>query len=94
MTPSLLCILFLHYSLRPYKQERGNITAGISYIANCGIAIINLIKAVLDEYDCKINCSNKSKVLGYLDKSEEILLVYVPIASVCLWLLSTMLPNV
>ena len=91
MTSSLLCILLLHYTLKPYKQETGNITAGISYIANCGIAMINLIKAVLDEYDCKINCSNKIKVVGYLDTGEKILLVYFRVASICLWLSSTLL---
>ena len=91
MTSSLLCILLLLFILRPYKQKTGNVTAGISYIANCGIAMINLIKAVLDEYDCKINCSNKSNVLWYLDAGEQILLVYFPVASICLWLLITLL---
>ena len=52
--------------------------------------MINLIKAWASEYGCKIKCSDKSKVLGYLETGEQILLVYVPIASVCLWLLSTM----
>ena len=91
MTSVLLGIMLLHYLLKPYKKRPANVTAAFSYVANCGIAIINLIKAVMSEYGCQINCSNKSTVLGYLDTSEKILLVYIPIASVCLWLLSTML---
>ena len=91
MSSVLLGIMLLHSLLKPYKKRPANATATFSYVANCGIAMINLIKVVLDEYDCKINCSDKSKILWYLDTSEQILLVYVPIASVCLWLLSTML---
>ena len=91
MSSVLLGIMLLHSLLKPYKKRPANATATFSYVANCGIAMINLIKAVLDEYDCKINCSDKSKILGYLDRGEQILLVYVPIASVCLFILSTML---
>ena len=91
MTSVLLGIMLLHSLLKPYKKRPANVTASFSYVANCGIAVINLIKAVLDEYGCNINCSNKSKILRYLDTGEQILLVYVPIASVCLWLLSKML---
>ena len=88
MTSFLLGIMLLHSLLKPYKNRPANVTAAFSYVANCGIAIINLIKAVMSEYGCQINCSNKSTVLGYLDTSEEILLVYIPIASVCVWLLT------
>ena len=91
MTSVLLGIMLLHSLLKPYNKRPANVTASFSYVANCGIAVINLIKAALDEYGCQINCSNKSKVLRYLDTGEQILLVYVPIASLCLWLLSTVL---
>ena len=91
MSSVLLGIMLLHSLLKPYKKRPANVTATFSYVANCGIAMINLIKAWASEYGCKINCSDKSKILGYLDTGEQILLVYVPIASVCLWLLSTML---
>ena len=91
MTSFLFGIMLLHSLLKPYKKRPANITATLSYVANCGIAIINLIKAVMSEYGCQINCSDKSQILGYLDTGEQILLVYVPIASICLWLLSTML---
>ena len=91
MTSFLLGIMLLHSLLKPYRKRPANVTAALSYVANCGIAIINLVKAVWSDYGCQINCSNKSKVLRYLETVEQILLVYVPIASVCLWLLSTVL---
>ena len=87
MTSFLLGIMLLHSLLKPYKQGPANVTAAFSYVANCSIAMINLIKAVMSEYGCQINCSNMSKVLRYIDTYEEILLVYVPIALVCVWLL-------
>ena len=94
MSSFLLGIMVLHSLLKPYKKRPANVMATFSYVANCGIAIINLIKTSASEYGCKIKCSDKSKVLGYLDTGEQILLVYVPIASVCIWLLSTMCKNV
>ena len=90
----LLGIMSLHSLLKPYKKRPANVAAALSYMANCIIAVINLIKAVMSEYGYQINCSDKSKILWYLDTGEQILLVYVPIASICLWLLSTMLQNV
>ena len=91
MTSFLLGIMLLHYLLKPYRKRPANVTAAFSYVGNCGIAIINLVKAVWSDYGCQINCSKKSKVLEYLEIVEQILLVYVPIASICLWLLSTLL---
>ena len=91
MTSFLLAIMLLHYLLKPYKKRPANVTAAFSYVANCGITIINLVKAVWSDYGCQINCSDKSKVLEYLETIEQILLVYVPITSVCIWLLSTLL---
>ena len=91
MSSFLLGIMVLHSLLKPYKKRPSNATATFSYVANCGIAMINLIKSWASEYGCKIKCSDKSEVLGYLDTGEQILLVYVPIVPVCLWLLSTML---
>ena len=88
MTSFLLGISLLNSLLRPYKQRPANVTATFSYLANSGIAIINLIKAGLSEYGCQTNCSDKSKVLQYLETAEKILLIYVPIASIFLWLLS------
>ena len=91
MTSFLLGIMLLHSLLKPYKKRPANVTAALSYVANCGIAIINLVKAGWSDYGCQINCSDKSKVLEYLETIEQILLVYVPITSVCIWLLSTLL---
>ena len=91
MTSFLLGTMLLHSLLKPYKNRPANVTATLSYVANCGIAIINLVKAGWSDYGCQINCSDKSRVLEYLETTEQILLVYVPITSVCLWLLSTLL---
>ena len=91
MTSFLLGIMLLHYLLKLYRKRPANVTAAFSYVANCGIAIINLVKAGWSDYGCQTNSSNKSKVLEYFETVEQILLVYVPITSVCLWFLSTLL---
>ena len=65
MTFFLLGIILLHSLLKPYNKRPANVTAALSYVANCIIAVINLIKAVMSEYGCQINCSDRSKILGY-----------------------------
>ena len=64
MSSVLLGIIVLHSLLQPYKKRPANVTATFSYVANCGIAMINLMKAMMSEYGCQINCLDKSKVLG------------------------------
>ena len=85
MTGILLCVAFANSMVKPYKDHTANITASLSYLANCIIAVINLIKAVLSKYGCQINCSDVEDVVWYLDKAEEMLLIYVPIAAIILF---------
>ena len=71
MTSFLLGIMLLHSLLKPYKKRPANVTTVLSYVANCGITIMNLVKAGASDYGCQINCTDKSKVLEYLETTEE-----------------------
>ncbi len=79
---------------RPYKHSNANRVAVLSFGANICIAFINAIKAVLVTFDCKFNCTSlKDKVLLFLSKIEEGLLVYVPIGAVLLALVFMAVPK-
>ena len=43
------------------------------------------MKAVLSKYGCQTNCSDVEDVVWYLDKAEEVLLIYVPVTAISLW---------
>ena len=70
-----ICIVFL----KPYKDSKANKTATFSYMANLCIAMINFWKTSLVTFDCKINCTLKTKILGYLQVCESILLIWLPL---------------
>ena len=87
MTGVLLCLALLNSSLKPYKNKTANTTASLSYLANCIVAIVNLVKAGLSKYGCQTNCSDVDDIVWYLDKAEEVLLIYAPLAAMSLWCL-------
>ena len=91
MTGILLCLALINSSLKPYKNKTANTTATLSYLANCIVAILNLIKAVLSKYGCQTNCSDVDDVVWYLDKVEEVFLIYAPLAGMSLWCLHSAL---
>ena len=65
------------------------VTPTESYTANICIAFINLCKTMLLTYGCQINCQlHRDTALWYLDKVENVLLIYVPLVlqPCCTWL--------
>ena len=91
MSGVLLCLALLNSSLKPYKNKTANTTASLSYLANCIIAIVNVFKAGLSKYGCQTNCSDVDDVVWCLDKIEEVLLIYAPLAAMSLWCLHSAL---
>ena len=79
MSLVLLIITVVHFFTKPYKDNNTNRVAVLSYVANISIAFINLMKTMLVTFDCKVNCeSYRGTVLWYLDKVEDVLLIYIP----------------
>ena len=84
----LTVILVLSIFVKPYKDRKANVTAILSYIANLCIAIINVFKTGLATFGCQTNCSVKKTLLLYFNLTENILLIYLPIAAFACWILS------
>ena len=85
MTAMLMVMTFFNATIKPYKEQRANTTATLSYIANLCIAILNLMKANYVAFGCDNSCHYRDTVVGYMDKFEEALLLYVPLVAVVLW---------
>ena len=85
MITILLMISLLSSVVKPYEDNRANITASISYIFSLCIAMINLWKTALVTFDCKTNCSVKDTYVWYFDMCENILLNWVPIIAFGIW---------
>ena len=75
--------------IKPYKYQKANITATLSYVANLCIAGLNLVKAHLVAFGCDTNCQFRDTVVQYMDTFENVLLLYAPIAAIGLWILYT-----
>ena len=79
MSVLLAAISVANAFTRPYKDIDTNRVAILSYMANLCIAFINIIKVVLITFGCQVNCTLKrDMVLWYLDKEENVLLIYLP----------------
>ena len=88
MTAILILVLIAHIFVKPYTETFANKTAFLSYTANLCIAIINIFKTALVTFDCKTNCSVKETLLWYFSLTENILLIYLPVAAVVCWVIS------
>ena len=88
MTTSLMLIAIANTLMKPYKDDKANKTAILSYAANPCIAMINVFKTGLVTFDCKINCSVVDTVLWYFTLCEKILLIYLPVVALAVWLIS------
>ena len=75
--------------IKPYKELTANKTATMSYIANLCIAVLNLVKANYVAYGCDTSCNRRDTVVRYMNKVENVLLLYVPIVAMGLWVLHT-----
>ena len=85
MTIFLIFISVLNTMIRPYKSSTANATATMSYAANFCIALVSIAKTIILTFDCRTNCSEKEVFLSYLDRLEDILLVYIPGVVMCLF---------
>ena len=75
--------------IKPYKEQRANKTATLSYIATLFIAIINIGKSYLVNYGCETSCEHRDTVVRYMGRAEDVLLLYLPIVAMTLWVLHT-----
>ena len=80
MSLVLMIIATVNTFTKPYNDSNTNRVAILSYTANICIAFINLCKTMLLTYGCQINCQlHRDTALWYLDKVENVLLIYVPL---------------
>ena len=89
MTSGLMVIAVANTLLKPYADNRANITAILSYAANLCIAMLNLWKTALATFDCKTNCSMKEDLLRYFEVFEKVFLIYLPFVIFVLWAICT-----
>ena len=87
ITALVLAMTVVNSLVKPYKDQRANTTANLSYVANLCIAALNLVKAHLVAFGCDTNCQFRDKVLQYMDTVEDVLLMYAPVAAVGLGLI-------
>ena len=78
---------------KPYKDQRVNTTAILSYIANFCIAGLSLVKAHLVAFCCDNSCQYRDTVVQYMDRFENTLLLYAPLAAIVLWVVNEVLPK-
>ena len=90
----LLVLAILNTIVKPYKDNRANITSILSYNANLCIAIINISKTTLATFDCKTNCSLKRTLFWYFNFCENTLLIYVPVAAFVCWVIFSIVKKI
>ena len=79
----------LNAFIKPYKEQRANTTATLSYLANLLIAMISIGKAHLVNYGCDTSCDHRDTVVRYMSTVEDVLLLYVPLVAMGLWAIQT-----
>ena len=89
MTIVLVILSLTNTLVKPYRDNRANLTASLSYTANLFIAIINFGKTFFLNFGCEINCSLRTTVAWWFGRAEDMLLVYFPVLAVVVWLLCT-----
>ena len=85
MSALVVAITAANAIIRPYKDQRANKTATLSYIANLCLAGLNLIKAHLAAYGCDTSCHHRDTVIRYIGIFEGVLLIYVPFVAIGFW---------
>ena len=78
MTTMVIVMTFLNATIKPYKEQRANITATLSYMANLCIAIISLMKANYLAFGCDTSCHYRDILVRYMENFEEAFLLYIP----------------
>ena len=79
----------LNAFIKPYKEQRANKTATLSYLANHLIAMISIGKAHLVNFGCDTSCEYRVTVVKYMGTVEDVLLLYVPLVAMGLWVIQT-----
>ena len=87
MTSILMCISVVYFFAKPYRDEKANKAAMLSYVANICIAIVNLCKTMLVTFDCKTNCSLVAATLPCMKHFETVMLRWAAIAAKGVWVL-------
>ena len=52
------------------------------------LAVINIVKSGFLKHDCRVNCQNVDVLIHYLEMTEQILIMWVPIGGICAWLVA------
>ena len=89
MTALLIIMTAFNAFNKPYKEQRANTTATLSYIATLLIVIINIGKAHLVNYGCDTSCDHRGTVVRYMGTVEDVLLLYVPFVAMGLSVIQT-----
>ena len=89
MTLVLIIVATINTFVKPYNDNKANLTASLSYAANLCLAMLNLFKTGLVTFDCKSNCSFQRTVLWYFDLTENVLLSYIPCVVIAVWFVYT-----
>ena len=89
MTLVLIIVAIINTFVKPYNDNKANITASLSYAANLCLAVINVFKTALVTFDCKSNGSFQAIVVWYFDFTENVLLSYIPCVVIATWFVYT-----
>ncbi len=89
LTSILTITALANIFLKPYKEEKANKTATLSYVAGMCIAALNFCKAMFATFDCKSNCSMKHSMVWLIGKIETVLLQYIPVVLMFLFVCVT-----
>ena len=89
MSALVLAMAVVNAIVKPYKDQRANTTATVSYIANLCIAGLSLVKAHLVAFGCDTNCQYRDAVFQYLGLFEKVLLFYAPLGAIGLLVIYT-----
>ena len=71
---------------KPYKDNKANKTANMSYIASAFIAMINVSKASLITANYRVSSAAVMTTLEYFDVCENILLTWLPLVAIVIWM--------
>lgn len=89
VTVAVLIMLVSSTLVKPYKDKRANLTSAFSYSATLVVAMINFGKAFMLTFESQRNMQLKVNILALFDLTENILIVYVPIAACLVWVLAS-----
>ena len=89
MTLVLIIVATMNAFVKPYNDNKANLTASLSYAANLCLAVLNVLKTGLVTFDCKSNCSLQATVVWYFDWAENVLLSNIPCVVIATWFVYT-----